>query len=205
MVRRLVRGSSMGSGWGFLGSFSALGLLLGGFFLLLLLLLGLGLFVGGGEDVQVLELIAGGDKGVGGLALPHADHRHARLPQAGGQAGEVAVGGHQAEALYFAGVEDVHGVDDHGGVGGVFPRGVAVLLDGADGIVQQHAFPGDQGGVGPVAVNALVGGHPVFGDLVQDQFDVFPRHVIRVDEHREPAVAGHRITASSPAGRGFFF
>ena len=74
-----------------------------------------------------------------------------------------------------------------------------------DGVLQQQRLPRGQVGGRPVPVNALVGGHPVFGDLVQDQFDVFPRHVIRVDEHREPAVAGHRITASSPAAGAFSF
>ena len=55
----------------FLGGLAGRGLLLGGLFLLLLLLLGLGLLVGGGEDVQVFELVAGRDKGVGSLALSY--------------------------------------------------------------------------------------------------------------------------------------
>ena len=128
MVRRLVRGSSMGSGWGFLGSFSALGSSLAAFFWAVLRA---GAFfwadffcscfcssVSASSSAaermsRYLNLLQAAIKGVGGLALPHADHRHARLPQAGGQAGEVAVAGHQYEAVHLAGVEDVHGVDDH--------------------------------------------------------------------------------------------
>lgn len=85
----------------FLGGRFLGGLRLGGGGLLRLLL------VGGGEDVQVFELVAGRDKGVRGLALSHANHRHAGLPQPGGQPGEVAVRGHQAEAVHLAGVENV--------------------------------------------------------------------------------------------------
>ncbi len=52
------------------------------------------------------------------------------LPDTGRQAREVAVAGDQAEAVETVGVEQVHGVDDHGAVGGVLAYGVVELLDG---------------------------------------------------------------------------
>ena len=140
-------------------------------------------------DLDVDKFVAGSDKRLGGLLLPHAVHLLARLPQADGQAGEVAVAGHQYKAVHLAGVEDVHGVDDHGRVGGVLAGGVAVLLDGGDGVLQQDGFPGGHIGGGPVSVDALDGGGAVDGDLRHHVPHGGPGGVVRVDEHRQAQIS----------------
>ena len=84
----------------------------------------------GGEDVARLA------EGKRGLLLAHADDGQAAFADARGQAGEVAVRRHDAEPVHLTGVEDIHGVDDHGVVGCVLAFGIAELLDGRDGVVQ---------------------------------------------------------------------
>ena len=74
-------------------------------------------------------------KALGVVLLADAHDEEAHLPDAGRQAGVVAVARDDAEAVDQAAVEDVHGVDDHGAVGGVLADGVAELLDGLDGVV----------------------------------------------------------------------
>src|SRR5665811_2140021 len=55
-----------------------------------------------------------------------------RLPQPGGELGEVAVGGNQAETVQVPGVEEVHRVDDQRAIGGVLAGGVGELLQRLD-------------------------------------------------------------------------
>ena len=137
----------------------------------------------GEEDVQIFELVAGGDEWLRRLALPHADDLHAGFPKPCRQPGEIAVRGGQAEAVDGSRIENVHGVDDHGRVGGTLPGGVSVLLDGDDGIVQENPFPGGELGVGPVPVDSFVGGNAVFCGFVQDNIDVFFGNVVCVDQY----------------------
>lgn len=86
---------------------------------------------------------------------------------------KIAVRGHNAVAVHHAGIKDIHGVNDHGRIRGILAGGVAVLLHGNDGILQQHMLPGSQLGIRPVAVDPLVGGHAAVGDLIQNDLNVF--------------------------------
>ena len=134
------------------------------------------------------EHVAGAPEGRGGLLLPHADDHAPALAQTAGQAREVRVAGHEAEAIDVVGVEDVHGVDDHGGIRGILALGVAELLDGRDGVLQQRVLPFRVQGERPVAVDALDSDGAILRQLVQDRLQVARRHVVRVDEQREAAV-----------------
>ena len=51
-----------------------------------------------------------------------------------------------AKAIHIARIQQIHGVNDHGAVGCIFAGGVAILLDGNDGVVQQHILPAFQAG-----------------------------------------------------------
>ena len=133
----------------------------------------------GGEDV------AGLAERHRGLLLAHADDGEAALAQAHSQAGEVGVGGDDAESFHRIGVEDIHGVDDHGRVCGVLTLGVAELLNRRDGILQQHLLPLNMAGQRPVAIDALVGDGAVFRQLIEDGLQVLCGDVVRVDEQRE--------------------
>ena len=156
-----------------------------------------------GEDLEILELVAGGDEGAGGLLFAHAHHDHAGFPQARGEAREVAVARDDAEPVDVAGIQDVHRVDDHRGIRRVLARRVAVLLDGRDGIVEQDVFPGGHRRPRPVAVDPLDGRHAVVRDLVQDELDIFFGHVIRVDQHGETLFVRHNSTSFSFLQRSF--
>jgi hypothetical protein len=81
------------------------------------------------------------------LLFAKAEDHQPVFADACGQAGEVAVAAHQAEAVEAPGVEQVHGVDDEGAVAGVFAGGVAVLLDGMDGVFGELEAPAGQVGV----------------------------------------------------------
>ena len=126
-----------------------------------------------GKDIQVFELIAGGYESLWRLLLAHAHDHHAGLPKPGGQAGKIAVAGDQTEAFHIAGVQDVHSVDDHGGVRGVFPGRVAILLDRGDRMLEKHLFPGRQRRLGPIAVDPFVSGFAVVGNFVEYDFYIF--------------------------------
>jgi hypothetical protein len=52
-----------------------------------------------------------------------------------GQTSEIAIRRNEAEARKAAGVEQVHGIDDHRAVGGVFAGRVGKLLDGNDRVL----------------------------------------------------------------------
>ena len=140
---------------------------------------------GGPNDLDIDELVTGHDEGTGRLLLPHADDLLARLTQPGGQTGEVGIAGHQYETVALSGIEDVHGVDDHSRISGVLSGGIAVLLDGGDGVLQQDRLPGGHIGGGPVPVDALDGGGTVDGDLGHHVPHGGPGGVVRVNEHRQ--------------------
>ena len=122
----------------------------------------------------------------GRLLLAHADDREAAFADTAGQTREIAVARHDAEALHRARVQDVHGVDDHGRVGGILALSVAELLDGRDGVLQQRVFPLGMERERPVAVDALVGDGAVLRQLVGDGLYIFRRHVVGIDQKCEP-------------------
>ena len=124
-------------------------------------------FVFGHQVGCVHEHIAGIHEGFGGLFLADAHHKHARFPDACSEPGVIAVAGDQAEAVHHVGVEQVHGVNDHGAVGGILANRVAELLDRLDGMEIQHILPGIHAGGGPIAVNAADGNQAVFPGLHQ--------------------------------------
>ena len=62
-------------------------------------------------------------------------------------------------------MQDVHGVDDHGAVGGIFADGIAELLDGLEGMIVKRILPGIHTVGGPVAVDAPDGNLAVSSGL----------------------------------------
>lgn len=60
----------------------------------------------------MVEAVAGVREGPGGLLFAEAEDHQPVFADACGQAGEVAVAAHQAEAVEAPGVEQVHGVED---------------------------------------------------------------------------------------------
>src|SRR5690348_3151461 len=74
------------------------------------------------QHVEIDELVARGDERARRLALAEAVDRHALLADPRGKPREVAVARDDAEAVEAAGVEQVHGVDDHRAVGRVLAR-----------------------------------------------------------------------------------
>jgi len=68
------------------------------------------------------------------VLVPEAVDLDALLADPRRQTSEVAIGGDETEAGKAAGVEQVHGVNNHRTVGGVFAGCVGKLLDGYDGV-----------------------------------------------------------------------
>src|SRR5690606_2177610 len=130
------------------------------------------------------------------LLFTEAVDHLAGLAQARGQTGEVAVTGHQAETVEGTGVQQIHGVDDHGAVGRVLAAGVGELLDRLQRVLQQAGLPFPQSRRGPVAVDALDAGDTETGHLRQQTLDDRRIGVVRVDQNRQAvalAVAIHRL------------
>src|SRR5690606_38018629 len=153
------------------------------------------------QVLDVDELVAGGNEGLGGLAFAESVDRQSLLADARRQAGEVAVAGDDAEAVQVAAVHQVHRVDDQRAVGGVLAGGVVELLDRRDRGGEQSVLPAAQVARGPVAVGAADAGVAVLGDLRQQVRQLGRVAVVGVDQDREAgaSVAGHRMpSVSSP-------
>ena len=109
-----------------------------------------------GEDIARLA------KRNGRLLLPHADDGEAAFADAACKTREIAIAGNDAKPLDRSGVHDVHGVDDHGRIGGIFARGVAELLNGRDRVLKQRIFPFRMQRARPVAIDTLVSDSAIF-------------------------------------------
>ena len=100
----------------------------------------------GGEVLGEDEAGAGLAEALRGLGLADAVDVDPLLADAGGEPGEVAVRGDQAEAVEAAGMQEVHGVDDQRDVGRVLAGGVGELLLGEDGVAGEHPLPAGTAG-----------------------------------------------------------
>src|SRR5690606_8058568 len=81
------------------------------------------------QDLYIDELVASYNKRFRGFLFSHSKYFHPCFPEPGSQAGKITIAGNQTESPDLAGIEDVHGVDNHSGVSCIFPGGVAILLD----------------------------------------------------------------------------
>ena len=149
------------------------------------------------NQVKVLELVAGFHKRTKCLAFAHADDQLAGFAQAGGKAGKVRIGRNDAKAIHIARIQQIHGVNDHGAVGCIFAGGVAILLDGNDGVVQQHILPAFQAGIRPIAVNTFAGRHAKGRSFIQNHLYIFGADVIRIDQNCQFQIL-HRSLTSLP-------
>ncbi|MNN05854.1 hypothetical protein D3C81_1186270 [compost metagenome] len=163
----------------------------------------LGFHVGIGvraQHIGIDELVARRHERLGGLALAKAVDDQPLLADPRGQPREVAVTGDDAEPVEAARVEQVHCVDDHRAVRGVLAHGVAELLDRLDRVRQQSLLPSGQVGLGPVAVDALHGGHAVLGHFGQQAFHDGGRRVVGVDQHSQGRALARGICHVSIGG-----
>ena len=117
--------------------------------------------------------------------LPHTDDGEAAFADAACKTREIAIAGNDAKPLDRSGVHDVHSIDDHGRIGGIFTRGVTELLNGRDRILKQRIFPFRMQCARPVAIDTLIGDGAVFRQLVGDRLDVLCRNVIGIDDERK--------------------
>ena len=143
-----------------------------------------GFIVGFGRLDQVLginELGTGVYERQGRFLFAEAVHLEAVGEDAHGQGREIAVAGHQGEGVQLLGVEQVHGVDDHGGVGGVLALRVGELLDGLNGEGMQGFLPAFQVACFPIAVGASDVGGAVFGQLIKHPVNGLVTGVITIN------------------------
>ena len=77
------------------------------------------------EVLDMNKPVAGRDKWRRSLALPKTVHNEAGLPDPHCKPGEVAVARYQAEAVKMVSLQQIHGVDNHGGVRRILAVGIA--------------------------------------------------------------------------------
>ena len=130
------------------------------------------------------EFITGFGQGQRGFGFSHADHVHLLLTQTHGKLGKITVAGHQAEAVHLAGIQDVHGVNDHGHIRGIFSYCIVELLDGVDGVFQKSVLlPAVS--FRPVSVNTAVGRITVIRNFVKYARRIFFTDIVRIYEYRK--------------------
>ena len=69
------------------------------------------------------------------MLVPKPIHLNALLADPRSQTGEIAIRSNEAEAGKAASVQQVHGIDNHRSVRGVFASRVGELLDGYDRVL----------------------------------------------------------------------
>ncbi len=109
----------------------------------------------GYEVLDVKKPVADHDKWPRSLALSKPVDVEPGLADPHGKPGKVAVAGYQAEAVKMMGVQQIHGVDNHGGVCGILALRIGKLLDRLDGLLEELILPPVQVGAGPVAISPL--------------------------------------------------
>jgi len=146
--------------------------------------LGVLVFVFALQDFGVNEFIARRHKGMRRLLLAETIRDQPFLADAQGEPREIAVAGNEAKAVESLGIEQIHRIDNHRAVSGVFPDRITKLLNRLNGIIQQHGFPPVQIRGCPIAVNALDVGNAEFGNFRHQAFDNRRIRVIGIDQHR---------------------
>ena len=122
---------------------------------------------------------------LGGFLFAEAIDEQPLFSKPHGQAGEVAVAGDQTVAIEAAGVEQIHGVDDHGAVGRILTRGVGELLDRFDRVPVQDLVPRCAVGRGEIAIDSPDRRFTETGDFLEQTLDNPGLGVVRVDEDGE--------------------
>ena len=141
-----------------------------------------GRFFFAAEHLGVNKFIAGRHKRFGRFLFTKSIYNQPRLPDTGCQFGKVAVAGYQAKPIEPLGIEQIHGINNHGTVGGIFAGGVAKLLYRLDRVIQQMVFPAAQFGGSPVAIDALYIGGSVFGNFCQKSLNNHWLGIIGINE-----------------------
>ena len=116
------------------------------------------------------EPLAGLAERLGRLLAADAEDVEPLFADAAGEAREVAVRGHQDEAVEAPGVQEIHGVDDQRDVGRVLAFRVGELLVREHGEVLEFLVPATQLLVGEVAVDPSDAGFAERGHLLEDRF-----------------------------------
>jgi hypothetical protein len=80
-------------------------------------------------------------------------------------------------------VKDIHCVNNHGAVGGIFPDGVSKLLDGLEGVEIENFLPGIHAIGGPVPVNAADGDLSMPAGFHQHLGEKSCLGIVAVDQH----------------------
>ena len=117
------------------------------------------------EVLDVNKPVAGGDKWRRSCAIPKAVHDEPGLADPHCKPGEVAIARYQAKGVETASVQQIHGVDNHGGVRRILAMRIGELLHRLDGLLEELTLPPIQESAGPVAIGPLYAYGPISSDL----------------------------------------
>jgi len=79
-------------------------------------------------------------------------------------------------------MENVHSINNQGTIGGIFPHGIAKLLNRLNGIFMENLLPASHINRRPVAIDPADGDQTVFPDLGQNIRDECWLSVVTVNE-----------------------
>lgn len=101
------------------------------------------------------------------------------------QAGEIAVGGDEAETVETAGVQQVHRIDDQSDIRGILAAGIGEVLVRLDRVPGEHVGPGFQSGSRKIAIDSPDARLPDTGDLLEQPGRDPGRRVVGVNQNRQ--------------------
>ena len=138
-------------------------------------------------------------EGFRSIASSKAVHGEAVVADTGGQRGEIAIAGHEAETVESAAVQQIHRFDDELHVSGVFAGSVGKLLHRHQCMAQQHVFfPALRFWTAPIAVNTLDAGNAQFGNLCEKAGNSRCGSIIRINKDGEFVLFFRAIHATPP-------
>ena len=152
----------------------------------------------GYEVLDVNEPVADHDKWRRSFALSKPVDDEPGLTDPNCKPGKVAVARYQAEDVKILSVQQIHGVDNHGGVRGILAVRIGKLLHRLDSLLEEVTLPPVQVGAGPVAIGPLYAYRPISGYLREQWTDPEMLCVVRINEdgelvRRERGITRHLV------------
>lgn len=132
------------------------------------------------KNLYIDKLVACSNKWLRCLLHPHTYYLLSCLSQTHSKTCKVAIARYQTEDIHLIGIENIHSIDYHRRIGGVFPGCVIILLNRVNGIFQEYIFPSIHGRLREIAIYTFDGEITKSRQLIGHILDISVRYVVRI-------------------------